>query len=230
MVALCGALADAREDPETGAALFSAECSGCHGQRATGGIGPDLTRGTFRTAVDDASLFQVIARGVPGSRMPGALGRHSTDDIWQLVNYVRSLGPSEAAVMPRGDNSAGQRLFDGRARCSACHAVNGRGGNLGPDLTNIGAERAGAALRAALDINRTVRVTTTDGAAYNGRRMDEDTFSIRLLDEYGTLRSFERSTVRRVERLASGAMHQDASTLGQTEIDDLVAFLSAPTK
>jgi putative heme-binding domain-containing protein len=227
-MALCVVLGAPNADVGKGAALFNAECTGCHGVRATGGIGPDLTRGTFRTAVDDDSLFRVIATGIPGSRMPGATGRHSTDEIWQLVTYVRSLAPADA--MPRGDQSAGQRLFDGRARCSACHAVNGRGGNVGPDLTNLGPLRAGTALRAVLDANRAVRVITVAGAAYNGRRMDEDTFSIRLLDESGTLRSFERSTVRSIERLATGAMHQDASSLDAAEIDDLVAYLSTPTK
>src|SRR5215471_273499 len=92
-------------DVSDGASLFKAECASCHGRRATGGLGPDLTRGIFRTAVDDEAMFRVIAGGIPGSRMPGALGRHSADDVWQLVGYVRSLGPATAAAL-RSDKPA----------------------------------------------------------------------------------------------------------------------------
>jgi len=45
-----------------------------------------------------------------------------------------------AALLHGGDTSRGRRVFeDPRAACVRCHALDGRGGNTGPDLTLIGA-------------------------------------------------------------------------------------------
>jgi mono/diheme cytochrome c family protein len=181
------------EDIGTGAAMFDAECASCHGRRATGGLGPDLTRGTFRVAVDDDALFRVIASGIPGSRMPGALGRHSAEDVWQLVGYVRSLSPSTGTALPR-DSGARER-----APVEPSRAV-GTTGVVAPDT------------------NQTVRVTTAEGTVHSGRRMDEDMFSVRLLDGGGTLRSFERSAIRSIERVAGSIPRRDA-----TEIKNIAA-------
>lgn len=189
------------EDIGSGAAMFDAECASCHGRRATGGLGPDLTRGTFRIAVDDDALFRVIASGIPGSRMPGALGRHSAEDVWQLVGYVRSLSPSTRTAPTPTDSGARQR-----APVETPRAV----GTIGV---------------VAADTNQIVRVTTVDGTVHSGRRMDEDMFSVRLLDDRGTLRSFERSAIRSIERVAASIPRRDA-----TEIDDVFARPPAPTK
>jgi cytochrome c553 len=199
VIFVCSALR--AEDIGSGAAIFDAECASCHGRRATGGLGPDLTRGTFRIAVDDNALFRVIATGIPGSRMPGALGRHSAEDVWQLVGYVRSLSPS-AGTAPAHDNRARQR-----APVEPPPRMVVTSGKLAPDTS------------------QTVRVTTADGTVHSGRRMDEDTFSVRLLDDRGTLRSFERSAIRSIERVAASIPRRDA-----TEIDGIVARPSTPTK
>jgi hypothetical protein len=186
-------------DVSAGAAIFKAECAGCHGQRATGGLGPDLTRGTFRTAIDDDAMFRVIATGIPGSRMPGALGRHSAEDVWQLVGYVRSLGPAPSAAT-RGDKAADRQLSE---------------------TLRVGSQRA--VTSAPSDGSQIVRITTLSGAVHSGRRMDEDTFSVRVLDERGVLRSFERSALRSIERVA----HVDRVP---TDLDEIVQRLGTPTK
>ena len=199
VILVCSALG--AEDIGTGAALFDAECASCHGRRATGGLGPDLTRGTFRIAVDDDALFRVIASGIPGSRMPGALGRHSAEDVWQLVGYVRSLSPSTGTASPRTDSDTAEP-----APAEPLRAVGTTGAT-------------------APDTNQTIRITTADGMVHSGRRMDEDTFSVRLLDDRGTLRSFERSAIRSIERVAASIPPRDA-----TENDDIVARPTTPTK
>jgi mono/diheme cytochrome c family protein len=189
------------EDIGPGAAMFDAECASCHGRRATGGLGPDLTRGTFRVAVDDDAMFRVIASGIPGSRMPGALGRHSAEDVWQLVGFVRSLSPSTGTASPRTDTLGGQRAPVEPART----------------IGTIGA--------VAKNTNQTVRITTVDGTVYIGRRLDEDTFSVRLLDDRGTLRSFERSAIRSIERVAASITRRNP-----TEVEDIVARPATTTK
>src|SRR5262245_7738788 len=75
---------------DAGRGLFRIRCAPCHGIRAQGGRGPDLTTGVFNAGERDADLFRVISDGVPGTEMP-AYGI-TTDDgnIWRLIAYIRS--------------------------------------------------------------------------------------------------------------------------------------------
>ena len=59
-----------RNDPqavEAGRGAFRIYCTPCHGIRAEGGRGPDLTRGVYSAGETDAALFDVISNGVPGT-------------------------------------------------------------------------------------------------------------------------------------------------------------------
>jgi putative heme-binding domain-containing protein len=225
-------------DLSAGADLFRSDCAGCHGRDATGARGPDLTRGTFRHAGDDASLFRVIARGIPGSPMPGALSLHSEPAVWQLVAYIRSLSHAPDTSNLEGAAAAGKHLFEQSGRCLTCHLVDGRGACLGPDLSGIGLARTKSALRLSLvrpspEVDPawwSVRLVDATGRVFQGRRMDEDTYSVRLLDARGQLRSFERATVRSIERIEASTMPGYGTTLTRTEIDDLVAYLSTLTR
>ncbi len=235
VVASPPAFAAGASDVVTGAALFRRECAGCHGRRATGGRGPDLTRGTFRHAGNDADLFRLIATGIPGTAMPGAAATHP-DGIWQLVAYIRSLGGGLPQSAGPGDAAAGRRLFAGRAGCVACHQLSGTGAR-GPNLADVGRGRSSEALRRALVAPEkatagwfVLRVTDRRGTTHVGRRLDEDTYSVRLLKEDGTLRAFDRASVRSIEHVSVSRMPSYATTLTPVEIDYLVAYLRSLRK
>jgi copper transport protein len=82
-----------------GEKLFQANCVVCHGVDGRGD-GPmaqtlhpppaDLTA-SHVDAHTDGDMFGWIENGYPGSAMPGFSGQLSETEIWQLVNYVRSL-------------------------------------------------------------------------------------------------------------------------------------------
>jgi cytochrome c oxidase cbb3-type subunit III len=85
-----------------GGQLFLAmNCSGCHGKDAKAGIfAPNLTDSYWRYGGSDADVFNSIyegrARGMPAW---GAV--LSTNQIWELVAYIRSLGAMTGPRLPR---------------------------------------------------------------------------------------------------------------------------------
>ena len=86
--------------------MFRQECVFCHGFAAKGGMrGPDLTTGSWSHGGSDAELAGTISAGVPGTAMPP--NNLTTDEIWQIVTYLRTLQqPVTASV---GDPTRGDR-------------------------------------------------------------------------------------------------------------------------
>ena len=76
-----------------------AACANCHGTNAEGGPGndlippaPDLTGKEWRHGSSDGEIFNTIKVGVPPEMNMAAWGEQLKDqDIWNVVNYVRSL-------------------------------------------------------------------------------------------------------------------------------------------
>src|SRR5262249_1394176 len=98
---------------EAGRGIFRIYCSPCHGIRAEGGRGPDLTRGVYAAGERDADLLEVISRGVPGTEMPSfALGL-GDENIWRVVSYIRSATKRETEKVT-GDPASGEKLFWGK--------------------------------------------------------------------------------------------------------------------
>src|SRR5581483_10797779 len=124
---------------EAGRKLFSGGCAACHGAEGQGGRGPNLRERIYWHPVDEETLYRVIQKGIPAGGMPAA--GLNEDQTWQVVAFVRSLtAPAIETVVP-GDAAAGEAVFWGKAGCGECHSIRGRGGKLGPDLTNAGATR-----------------------------------------------------------------------------------------
>ena len=218
-------------DQAAGEKMFRSHCATCHGRSGRGNSGPDLTGGVFRHATSDATMFGVIRNGVPGTDMPGIYQGERA--IWQLVTFVRSLSTSGSAVEVAGNPEAGRRIFHEQEDCAQCHAVNARGGRGAPDLSEIGWRRASSHLRASvIDPNAEVpprwwgvRLVDRNGVLVTGWRLNEDMYSVRLLDPDGNLRAFQKDGLREFERLETSPMASYADMLNDQELDDLVAYL-----
>ncbi len=113
----------------SGAALYQQTCQSCHGGEARGDRAPALATGTFRHGGEDSDLFQNIRNGIPGTQMP-AFPALSTDNLWRIISYLRSLSGNNAVANESvvGDAAAGEEIFRGKGGCTQCHEVNGRGG------------------------------------------------------------------------------------------------------
>jgi len=90
---------------EKGRARFVRTCSPCHGERAQGLIGPNLTDDRWIHGGAVEQIFQTIAKGWPPKGMP-PWGRVLTpDELSALVSYVRSIQGSNPpnARAPEGE-------------------------------------------------------------------------------------------------------------------------------
>src|SRR5215471_19774531 len=230
---------------------FRLNCAFCHGLGARGGgRGPDLTRAK-RHGSSDAEIFHNIHDGIAGTAMPaatnGGIGVGMSDEeIWQVVTYIRSV-EVKAPAQPGGNAEHGKELFNGASGCSTCHMIQGKGGRLGPDLSTVGASRSSEYLVESLrNPNKrlaqgifeamkefpqeyeSVSVITADGTKYAGVVLNEDQFTLQMLDTREQLHLFEKDKLRSFEKRRESAMPAyDQKILSDKDLQDLVAYLQS---
>ncbi len=132
-----------------------------------------------------------------------------------------------------GDPVRGKALFEGKGQCTTCHRVNGKGARTGPDLSEVGATRPLAELHQALNDpsatmrpgNRPFRAVTRDPATIVGRLLNQDSFSIQMIDAKERLVSLPRAGLRESGFLKSSPMPPVKDKLTPQELDDLVGYL-----
>jgi putative heme-binding domain-containing protein len=223
-------------DIENGGRLFQSNCAGCHGQDGAGVAGVELARGQFRRGSSDTELIKIIQGGIPNTTMPP----HNFTDAQaaNVVAYLRNMatirsGSSPTVLRGVGDAARGKALFEGKGQCMTCHRVNGRGPRLAPDLSEVGATRPLPELhQALLDPNATMRagnryftVVTRDGQTISGRLMNQDSFSVQLIDSKERLISLSKSTLREYGFVKTSPMPSFKDKLSLEEMDDLVGYL-----
>lgn len=218
-------------DVAAGRLLFLGRCGACHGQAGEGGRGPVLNTGRLRRRGSDRELFQIIRNGIPNSEMRGTNLRDH--EVWRVVAYTKRLGLQGAVEQAAGDAEAGRVSYE-RNACAQCHIINGRGGDLGPELSAIGASRSWRHLRESVvdpgaDIPpdyRPVSVTTRAGAKVRGIHLNEDDYSLQLRDTSGHPRSFLKSELQEL-RLEKISLMPAYGSLPAAEVDNLAAYLSS---
>jgi putative heme-binding domain-containing protein len=228
---------------------FRSNCAFCHGLGARGGgRGPDLTRARKKHGNADADLFRTINEGVPGTAMPpnGATqqGVGMTEaEIWQVIAYIRSV---EVKTPPTSGNAArGKELFYGTAACGACHMVQGKGGRLGPDLTSTGSGRsveyiveslrkpsrrlAQGLTEAGKEFSQeyeSVTVLRADGQKFQGVVLNEDSFTLQMMDTREQVHLFEKDKLKSIEKSRESLMPPfDEKMLPEKDLQDIIAFL-----
>jgi putative heme-binding domain-containing protein len=225
-------------DPARGKRLYEGQCARCHGIQGGGGTGANLRRPKLRHAADDDGLFDLIRSGIPGTGMPFTWAM-TDNEVWDVIAYVRSLGRIPAEPLP-GDPDKGQLVY-GKAGCANCHIVAGKGGSLGPELSDIGGRRGVQFLRSALlhpgkDRAVTsegyatylpVMAVTKDGRVLAGMRVNEDTFTIQLRDSNNRLYSLQKSDLEELCKVDGSLMPTYEKMLSQSDIENLVSFLAS---
>jgi putative heme-binding domain-containing protein len=219
-------------------------CVECHGAGGTGGDAPSLNRPRLQHAPDDAALANVIANGIANTAMP-RIRRFTEGELQQLVAYVRSIGRVSQERVP-GDAKKGAAIYKNLG-CASCHIVDGAGGNLGPDLSDVGIMRGTAYLRQAIvDPGAALpkgtlqvpargyaeylplRIVTKQGGEVRGIRVNEDAFTIQVRDQAGKFYSFRKDDLELLEKQAGRSlMPAFANRVSAGELTDLVAYLAS---
>ncbi len=216
-----------------GSRLYSDNCALCHGPAGDAVAVVNLRQGRFRRPMSDDDLRQTIRTGFPDRGMPSFEDLEGAE-LDGVIAYIRAGLDVAGTAVRIGDASRGQTIFHGKAGCASCHRVHGSGPYSAPDLSDIGAIRTAAALQGILleptdamwPINRPVRIVTRDGETIRGRRLNEDTFTVQVIDgERGQLRSFTKGELRTYELATTSLMPPVAGTLTGDELADLIAYL-----
>ncbi len=225
----------AMNDPaaiERGKQTYLGSCAGCHGATGEGGRGPNLRDGKLIRRSNDQQVFQTVQKGVPGSDMPGS--PLPEDQVWAVVAYVRALGAPASSMAVAGDKVHGERVYRA-AGCANCHAINGQGGALGPDLTNIGGTRSYGLLRESVEKPgerlaagfQPATVTTRDGRTVAGMVKNHTNYNLQLVDKSGELHLFQAADLADVRFTMKSPMPEGyAAKLGKEDMTDLLAYLS----
>jgi putative heme-binding domain-containing protein len=221
------------QDIENGGLLYQANCTGCHGPDGDGVAGTNLGSGRFRRAASDEDVAKIISSGVPGTAMPPSA--FSEAQAMTIVAYLRSLAEAPAgAPVAIGDRARGKALFEGKGQCLSCHSVAGAGSRVAPPLTEIGSMRRVVELqRSLLDPsaeirtdNRFARAVGKDGTVTTGRLMNQDTFTVQLLDMKERLVLLDRANLREFAILKESPMPSYRERLSPTELADVLGYLA----
>ena len=218
-------------DIEFGARLYGANCVRCHAEAGDAVAGVDLRGGNYSRAASDQELMFLLRRGIPGTAM--APNDFSTSELTGLVSYLRTMRDVDLSDVTLGDATRGAALFSGKGACATCHRVNGQGRRTAPDLSEIGAVRTAADLqRSLLDptasmiaVNRPVRAVLSDGTVLDGRRLNEDTYTIQLIDQNERLRSLDKADLRELTAVTTSPMPAASDLLDDQEVADVLAYL-----
>ena len=183
--------------------------------------------------LSDSQISGIVENGIPGTGMPGfhSLGN---SDIKAVVTYVRTLQGSRKTLKLPGNPDHGRAIFFGKAGCSGCHMVAGKGGFIASDLSAYAGTHAAEQIRNAITnpatgSNRQVRLVTATirgGEKYVGRIRNEDNFSLQLQTLDGTFHFLSKSDLENLEYDPKALMPSDyGSSLSAGELNDVISYL-----
>ncbi len=143
--------------------------------------------------------------------------------------------PAQTPPAPVLDSSqiAHARELINSSGCLSCHRMDGKGSFAGPDLGDVGANHTAGQIRTALvspskelaPQNRSVRLITPDGKTVVGKLLNQDGFSVQLMDASGHLLSFEKANLREFTIITTNSMPSYGNTIAPQNLSLLIKYL-----
>ena len=135
-----------------------------------------------------------------------------------------------------GDAERGRRIFfeRGEVSCVRCHKAQGVGGDVGPELTKIGAEKDRQYLLESIVLPNkaiaknfeSILVITDDGLSHSGIVREETERELRLMTADGKLLTLAKESIEERQPTKSAMPEDLVKHLNKRELRDLVEFLS----
>jgi putative heme-binding domain-containing protein len=139
------------------------------------------------------------------------------------------------ALLKGGDPAKGREIFFGKkVACGTCHAVGTQGGKVGPDLTKVGAIRAGRDLLESILLPSSTfaqgyepyLVLTQDGNVLSGLIARQSADAVVLRDAGGAEVQLRRDRIKEMRRAEKSIMPEGLErAISEQEFRDLMAFL-----
>ena len=234
---------------EQGRDIYNHVCTACHGIDGTAGeMAPALgAAGHVYARTSDTQIFEAVKNGIPDTGMRPLGARLSDDDIWKVTAYIEALRGTAIDAPLAGDVAHGNEIFWGKGQCSSCHMIDGKGGLVGPDLSDIAGIRKASSIIDALTkpehkvfgvggsrqvvlrplgTYQPVTVTIADGETVDGVLLNQDNFSIEIMGKDSQLHLFDRTKVKVVIGTKSLMPTDYDKRLAPDEFKDLLAFLT----
>jgi cytochrome c oxidase cbb3-type subunit 3 len=152
---------------------------------------------------------------------------------WAIRMLTLALAPGVLQAQLSGDSANGKLIFEGKGNCTSCHRIKGNGSHFGPDLSDVGARTPEQLQTSILDpdaeilpANRILRVVSKNGTTTIGRLLNEDTFSVQMIDRTERLQSFQKADLREYTFESKSPMPSFKDKLSAQELADVVAYLS----
>ncbi|WP_152050118.1 c-type cytochrome [Tautonia marina] len=178
---------------------------------------------------------QVLA---DGDDAPRPIGRSDQILPWAPAPIA---APSELPSLPEnlagGDPSRGETVFFGeQGKCADCHRVGDRGGQVGPDLSDIGKRFSTAEIYREIEAPSAViapdylpyTVAMRDGRVLVGVVRAEGLDRLRVVGADAEEVDLSRSEIEEIQPVSTSIMPVGlAGALGQQDLRDLLAYLAA---
>ncbi len=171
----------------------------------------------------------------------GNVGKGGRSSMYQVIVQRPTAGgkvdaPTVHAILMSGktNKARGSEVFFGKGACMACHRVQGKGQNLGPDLSDLGLRaQADYVVRAILDPSADIiegyqqaHFQMKDGSEIFGMVQGETAKSVKVFLADGSPRDLSKNEVKTRTMLeVSGMPPSYAYTLSKQEIADMSAWL-----
>jgi putative heme-binding domain-containing protein len=212
--------------------------------------------GAFEGRTDAAlgsSLVAALGRspglqGLSAQTLTAALANYPDETRQQAEPLVSRLAAARAqqrarlselaGVLTGGDVQRGRELFfaNKKAICASCHAVQGQGGQFGPDLSKIGAIRAPGDLLEAIVLPSAsfargyepFNVVTTDGQVIAGIIGRETADAIHVVGSNRVELRVPRAAIDTIAQSTTSIMPEGMDNqLSRQDLADLIAFLGS---
>lgn len=163
--------------------------------------------------------------------------RHAAGKHFRLpaVAGGEPIPPITSLIERKGNAKHGEELFFSIATCAACHKVNGKGKDVGPNLSEIGRKLSKEAMyvsvldpNAGVSLNyETWLVIKQDGTTLSGILVSQTDNSIELKTIDSIVHKFDREEIESLEKLRTSLMPNDLQKLLRAQdLIDIVEYLA----